>query len=312
ALDTYGRGNSRHKALDLNASSPQALALLADPVRIPSTSCSSGGNAGLGPMSLALAGGELTREVQHPSELLEALRWCLEAIAFPWSLVEFSRRLIAVALPRAGQRSSLAEVLAQQPIEVFVAAAFPWMMRIGEVAAHAGGGLDLPVAVELGAVVPGDRLEGQAAVLDQLDRRAVDGAHRAVRQPDHLSQAGAALDQRQEAGPFPAGAHDRVAFPVADFTALLDLRGPGIDHGLAAQLSPLLRAVGAFSAPLPAVAQEPEHGPAPALVPPHVPVDGHVAERDPEPVGQLAGDLLRAPLGLGQERLDVRVDLRAV
>ena len=104
-----------------------------------------------------------------------------EAIAFPRSCVQFSDCLVAVGLSFTGQASPFPEVLPEQAVEVFVAAPLPRVVRVGEVAAHTGGFLDLPIAVELGAVVPGDRLERQAAVLDRADHRPVHGAHRAVR-----------------------------------------------------------------------------------------------------------------------------------
>lgn len=84
-------------------------------------------------------------------------------MTFPWSLVEFSRDAVALELAHSRQALSLAEVLPQQAIEVLVATALPGAMGIGEVAAHTGRFFQCPVAMELGAVVPGDGLERQAA-----------------------------------------------------------------------------------------------------------------------------------------------------
>ena len=84
---------------------------------------------------------------------------------------------------------------------------------------------------------------------------------------------------------------------------------PAIDHRLVGQFAPLFRTIRAFPPPLPALPKVPEHHPAQALVAPHVAVDRHVAQAHSDPPGQLAGDLLRTPLFLGQERLDLRVNL---
>ena len=67
---------------------------------------------------------------------------------------------MAVALADVREALAFREVLPQQSVEVLVAAAFPWSMRVGEIAAYTGGLFELLVTVELGAVVPGDGLEG--------------------------------------------------------------------------------------------------------------------------------------------------------
>ena len=54
----------------------------------------------------------------------------------------------------------------------------------------------------------------------------------------------------------------------------------------------------------------PEHHPAQTLIAPYVPVDRHVAQAHAQPLRQLAGDLLRAPLLFGQERFNLGIHLR--
>ena len=54
----------------------------------------------------------------------------------------------------------LGQVLANEPVGVFVGPAFPRMVRRREVEAGAGRVLDRGVAMELGAVVGGDRPDG--------------------------------------------------------------------------------------------------------------------------------------------------------
>ena len=97
--------------------------------------------------------------------------------------------MVAIGLPFAGEALALLEVLPEQSIEVLVTAPLPRMVRIGKEATNAGGLLDLAVAVELGAVVPGNRLEWQAAALDQTNRGPVHREHRAVLQANDLRQA---------------------------------------------------------------------------------------------------------------------------
>ena len=76
--------------------------------------------------------------------------------------------------------------------------------------------------MELGAVVPGDRLERQAARADQLNRGAGNGAHRAVRQADDHAKASRPLHQRQKAAALTCRAHDGVALPVTNLLPALD------------------------------------------------------------------------------------------
>ena len=87
----------------------------------------------------------------------------------------------------------------QQTVEVLVAAALPGVMWVGEVTADTCGLFQGAIAMELGAVVPGDRSEGQAAGLDGVKRGAIDCTHRAMRQLHHQCQPRAALDQGQQA-----------------------------------------------------------------------------------------------------------------
>lgn len=81
-------------------------------------------------------------------------------------MVEFSDDIVAVGLADLSQALSFREVLAQQAVEVFVAASLPWVMRIGEIAADPCDLLQGAIAVEFGAVVLPDRREGHSTGLD--------------------------------------------------------------------------------------------------------------------------------------------------
>lgn len=97
---------------------------------------------------------------------MESLCGSLEAIAFPWSLIEFSGDAVVVALPDVGQALPLAEVLTQQSIGILVASSLSRVVWISAITAHAGCLLQGAVAMELGAVVPGDGLEWQATIAE--------------------------------------------------------------------------------------------------------------------------------------------------
>ena len=60
------------------------------------------------------------------------------------------------------------------------------------------------------------------------------------------------------------------------------------------------------------MSQVPEHPPACTLIASHMSVDRHVAERYTKLLWKRFCNLLRAPLPLGQKRLDMRIDLRRV
>ena len=70
-------------------------------------------------------------------------------------------------------------------------------MRIGEVTAHTGSLLDLPVTVELSAVVPCNRLEGQPALADEFQHGTVHCRHCTVCKLDDQGRAGAAVGRGQ-------------------------------------------------------------------------------------------------------------------
>ena len=177
-------------------------------------------------------------------------------------------------------------------------------------ALHAGRLPHLPQAVELRAVVQGDRLELQAAGADQLKHSAIERTHRAMWQPYNPAKACCPLRQRQKSAALPHRAHDGIALPMTGLLPEFDHSEPCVDQRLIGQFSTLFRAIRAFAAMLPALPQAPEHRPSGQLVAPHMPVDRHVTQPHSKLFGQRAGDLLRAPLRFGQERLDVRINPR--
>src|SRR5690606_6866586 len=138
----------------------------------------------------------------------------------------------------------------------------------------------------------------------QLQRSPVDCSRRSMRQLGDQSQAGAALNQGQEAVALDDRAHDGIALPVAHFVASLDGFGSGVDHRLALQAAAFLWAESAFSAALAALAQAAAERATALGVAAHVAVDGHVADPGHVVVGQPVRDLLGAPLLASQKVLD--------
>ena len=129
------------------------------------------------------------------------------------------RDTVAGPLLETSQAASLWKVLAEQAVEVLVAATLPGSMRVREVAAYARRVFERFVAVEFGAVVPRDGRERQAAFPDQPQRGAIDGLARSMWERCHQRQAGTAINKRQQALPLAGGSAHRIAFPVTRFLA---------------------------------------------------------------------------------------------
>ena len=71
---------------------------------------------------------------------------------FPRPRVQFVGDVIAVRLGRAAQALAFRQVLADQPVEVLVAALFPGMVGRGEVARNGKALFQRRVGVELGTI----------------------------------------------------------------------------------------------------------------------------------------------------------------
>ncbi len=88
----------------------------------------------------------------------------------PRPAVEFRRDPIAIVLDEVGHALALGEILAEQAVGVFVGAAFPRMVRRGEVETRRRRALEAGVVVEFGAVIDGDGLHGMGLRGDQRAR----------------------------------------------------------------------------------------------------------------------------------------------
>jgi hypothetical protein len=90
-------------------------------------------------------------------------------MSLPWSGVEGFGDSVVLVLSQPGHAGVLWQVLTDQPVGVLVGAALPGVMRVRKVERDTCGPFDVGVAVELRAVVSGDRLEEFRVAADQLD-----------------------------------------------------------------------------------------------------------------------------------------------
>ena len=142
-------------------------------------------------------------------------------------MVEFVFYLLDSLIAERTQVAAFGEVLAQQAVEVFVAAALPRRVGIREVASCAQNDVDDvddDVSGELAAIVPSERVNALPDGIQRIDD-GFNGARRfTVRDTPQTYEAGLALHQRDDAGV--AVADDGVAFPVTHARAQVHPRRP--------------------------------------------------------------------------------------
>src|SRR5262245_31371225 len=193
---------------------------------------------------------------------------------------------------------SLGQVLPQETIGVLVGAALPGVMGRGEVEAGRSGALDGPVAMELAAVVDGDRVDRARLDANQMPHAPVDLRSCAPRQPAEHDVAGLALDQAQHAGTRLAGAEHRVGFPMSHVTTCFDDGRACGDGSLVGQPAATVIASVAFAPLFSGTAQVRVEGSAGRLVGPDVAVDGLMADGQRALESKPSRDLLGTPVGL--------------
>jgi hypothetical protein len=126
-----------------------------------------------------------------------------------------------VVLRDMGHGLSLGQILPDEAIGVLVRATFPGVVRRGEEERNACGGVDVLVAMELRAVVSGDRADGQGSGGDEADRSAVElGDGPGLELCDEY-EASRAFDEREDAVFVGDGTEHGVCFPVADLAPVL-------------------------------------------------------------------------------------------
>src|SRR5688500_18011192 len=102
----------------------------------------------------------------------------MEAVAFPWPVVQSAGDCVAPVLREPLHRGALRDVLPNEAVGVLVRASFPRRVRRREVDRYARSSFDLLVAVELRTVVDGDGLEQPGMRLNQGDDALIDCAAR--------------------------------------------------------------------------------------------------------------------------------------
>src|SRR5678816_650447 len=160
--------------------------------------------------------------------------------------------------------------------------------------------------MELGSVVRGDRTQSSWVPGQKFQQHPVGfgGGPRFQFSDQHV--AALALDQRQDAvAAFSeAFTHHGVDLPMARPTARLHTGRSLADQPLPSQAAPAVVAPVALAALLAGAPQVQVQGATGLEIPPDVPVDGLVANRQFPRQRQMPGDLLRTPLLL-QERFDL-------
>src|SRR5919197_1784681 len=178
------------------------------------------------------------------------------------------------------------------------------MIRPREVKERLRPSFDPFVIVELCPVVSRHGLEGRVVLPDEVDHPTVQRSSRPVPQLPDQQQPTLTLDEADDAV-FAARARHRIDLPVPRLLPSLDLRGALGDGAFTGQFPATIIAAVAFT---PTLAGSPEvcvEESSLALVAPDVAVDGLVADREQAFAGEVARDLLGAPLP-AQQPVDER------
>ena len=209
----------------------------------------------------------------------------------PRSVIQFRGDGHASRLGEVLHRSSLTNVLPDEPIRVFVRAPFPRVVGSGKVDGDARGSLDVPVAVELSAVVDGDGLEQVLMGANELNDPSIGGSDGSRTQLADQYTSGCSFHERHDAVAV-EGTDDGVHLPVSDLLARLDCRGPLRDVALAGEPAALL-GPGVPFPPLRGLPQEAKQLTAALLVATNESVDRLVADLESPFDPQTAADLIR-------------------
>ena len=232
---------------------------------------------------------------------------CSKPVALPGSVVQLSGDFIAPALPEMLHRSTLREVLANEPVGVLVRSSLPRGIWRSEEDFHTGGFFDLFVPVELRAVVNRDGEEESGMGLNQRNHALVHGDHLAAAKPADDGYAGDSFDKGDHAM-IAACADNDVHLPVPDLLAGLD-RGRSLgDMTLAWKPTTLFSRAVAFPVADRLAKMFPELATA-ALVLAHVRVNGLMTDveelEELEPTADLFGAEIIANECLDQRPLDL-------
>ena len=209
---------------------------------------------------------------------------------------------VALPLGHSGHAVALGQILPDEPVGVLVGPTFPTVVRCRKIELHPAYGFDLCIPVELRPVVRRDGPHPPGMPRHQFQHGAIGfgGRPRSQFADEHV--ASFALHQRQDAvAALPeAFAHDRVDLPMPAPFPALHRRRPLADPPLPGQPSSAVVAPVTLPALLAGSSQMQMQG-APGLqIPPHVPVNRLVADRQLPGPPKVPGHLLGTPFLLQQ------------
>ena len=212
----------------------------------------------------------------------------------PGSVVELGSDGGALALSKRGEVGSFGQILPEKSIGVLVGAAFPGVMRSGEVEFGAEALLERFVQVELGTVISRDRMDGMRFVAENVGST-----------PQGLlgSDTGDFADAYKTALAFDHGDGGRLAaavygidLPVAEARAPLDDGWAFTDHLLAGEAAAAVVMAVAFAPQLTGSAQTAPKRAAVFFVGPEVQIDRLVAHDTDSLEPETSHDLLRTEI----------------
>ena len=222
---------------------------------------------------------------------MEQLRRSAESVSLARPVVQLVGDPIALPLGERMHGGSFGQILPDESVGVLVGAARPGVMRGGEEEPQWEGSFDIPVAVELAAVVGRDRLVADRVAPDQKFHGLPDLLLCPCRELGDLNEAGFAIHEGEDAG-F-STPQNRVYLPMAGAAPVLRPGRSIRDRALAGKPSPAVVMPVAFPALLDSLAKVRVEASSMAAVIPDVLVDRLVADGQlPEPPEE-TGDLFR-------------------
>src|SRR6185436_11861889 len=99
------------------------------------------------------------------------------AEAFAWALVQLPRNGRTLRLREMRHAGPLGEVLADEAVGVFIRAAFPGMMRRGEIHLGRGRSLERCIPMKLRAVIACERVDGMRLLPQERNRPTIKFGH---------------------------------------------------------------------------------------------------------------------------------------